>query len=99
MSSNPPPPITPNTNTNTNSTPNASNNSRVNVVTQPSQLTQEFDLVSTPQQGQRNLNDDEHDDFQLEHLLEHGHQTNHTPIMDLSTIPRYPTPKNLSPDV
>ena len=53
MSSNTPPPITPNTNTNANFTPDDNPPPRVNAVTQASQLTQEFDLVSTPAQ-QRN---------------------------------------------
>ena len=56
MSSNTPPPITPNTNTNDNVTPDHNHPPTVNVVTQASQLTQEFDPVSTPAQ-QRNRKD------------------------------------------
>ena len=93
-----PPPITPNINTNPNSSQDDSNRPQVNVVTQPSQLTQEFELISTPAQ-QRNHNnlEDDHEDFQLEHLLEHCNSTQ-TPIMAESTIPYYPTPTNPSPD-
>jgi hypothetical protein len=98
MTSNTPPPITPNINTNPDSSQDANNRPQVNVVTQPSQLTQEFDLISTPAQ-QRNSQDidDHHEDFQLEHLLEHCNST-HTPIMAESAIPHYPTPTNASPD-
>ena len=53
MSSNIPPPITPNANTNADVTPDHNHPPTVNVVTQASQLTQEIDLVSTPAQ-QRN---------------------------------------------
>ena len=71
MTSNTPPPITPNINTNPDSSQDNSNRPQVNVVTQPSQLTQEFELISTPaQQRNRNNLKDDHEDFQLEHLLE-----------------------------
>ena len=56
MSSNIPPPITPNANTNADVTPDHNHPPTVNVVTQASQLTQEFDPVSTPAQ-QRNRKD------------------------------------------
>ena len=98
MTSNPPPPITPNINTNPDSSQDDSNRPQVNVVTQPSQLTQEFELVSTPAQQRNNNNlDDDHEDFQLEHLLEHCNTTQ-TPIMAESAIAHYPTPTNPSPD-
>ena len=98
MTSNTPPPITPNINTNPDSSQDDSNRPQVNVVTQPSQLTQEFELISTPAQ-QRNHNnlEDDHEDFQLEHLLEHCNSTQ-TPIMAESAIHYYPTPTNPSPD-
>ena len=93
MSSNTPPPITPNTTTNADFTPDHTNHPpKVNVVTQASQLTQEFDLVvSTPAQ-QRNRNDlrDEFIDFQDEYILEHTN-TESTPMMEQSTVvPHYP---------
>jgi hypothetical protein len=99
MSSNTPPHITPITNTNTNTSPNDANTPQVNVVTQPTQLSQEFDLISTPShhRNQSTNFEDEHDDFQIEHLLEHCNST-HTPIMAESTIPHFPTPTNQSPD-
>ena len=50
MSSNPPPPITPNTNTNADFTPDDTTAPTVPVVTQASQLAHEFDLVSRPTQ-------------------------------------------------
>ena len=56
MSSNTPPPITPNTNTNADFTHDDNHPPTVNVVTQASQLAHEFDLVSTPTQ-QMNRND------------------------------------------
>ena len=67
MTSNTPPPITPNINTNPDSSQDDSNRPQVNVVTQPSQLTQEFELISTPaQQRNRNNLEDDHEDFQLD---------------------------------
>ena len=48
MSSNTPPPITPNTNTNADFVPDHKHPPTQNVVTQANQLTQEFDLVSKP---------------------------------------------------
>ena len=89
MSSNPPPPpITPNANTNANFTPDDNAPPRVDVVTQASQLTQEFNLVSTPAAQQRNRNNlrEEFLDFQEEHILEHAN-TETTPIMEPSTVP------------
>ena len=81
MTSNTPPPITPNINTNPNSLQDNSNRPQVNVVTQASQLTQEFDLISTPAQQRNPQNiEDDYADFQLEHLLEHCDSTQ-TPIM------------------
>ena len=50
MSSNTPIPITPNTNTNAYFVPNHNHPPTENVMTQASQLTQEFDLVSKPAQ-------------------------------------------------
>ena len=100
MSSNPPPPpITPNANTNANFTPDDNAPPRVDVVTQASQLTQEFNLVSTPAAQQRNRNNlrEEFLDFQEEHILEHAN-TETTPIMEPSTVPHFPTPTNHSPD-
>ena len=60
MTSNTPPPITPNINTNPDSLQDDSNRPQVNVVSQPRQLTQAFVLISTPAQ-QRNHNNLEHD--------------------------------------
>ena len=99
MSSNPPPPITPNTTTNPYFTPDDNTAPTVPVVTQASQLVHEFDLVSTPTQ-QRNRNDlrEEFVDFQEEeYILEHTNPET-TPIMEPSTVPHFPTPTNLSPD-
>ena len=56
MTSNAPPPITPNINTNPDSSQDDSNRPQVNVVTQSSQLTQEFKLISKPAQ-QRSTRD------------------------------------------
>ena len=50
MSSNPPPPITPNTNTNANFAHDDNTAPTVPVVTQASQLAHQFDLVSKPTQ-------------------------------------------------
>ena len=98
MTSNTPPPITPNINTNPDSLQDDSNRPQVNVVTQPSQLTQEFKLISTPAQQRNSQNiEDDHEDFQLEHLLEHCDSTQ-TPIMAESVIAYYPTPTNPLPD-
>ena len=70
----------------------------VNVVTQASQLTQEFDLVSTPAQ-RRNRNDlrDEFNDLQDEYILEHMN-TESMPMMEPLTEPDYPTQTNQLPD-
>ena len=59
MSSNTPPAITPNTNTDADFTPDDNHPPTANVVTQASELTQEFDLVSTPaaQRNRNNLSD------------------------------------------
>ena len=74
MSSNTPPPITPNTNTDADFAPDDNHPPTANVVTQASELTQEFDLVSTPA-AQRNRNNlrEEFLDFQEEeyYILEH----------------------------
>ena len=100
MTSNTPPPITPDINTNPDSSQDNSNRPQVNVVTQPSQLTQEFKLISTPaqQRNRNNLLEDDHEDFQLEHILVEHCNSTQTPIMAESTIPHYPTPTNHSPD-
>ena len=50
MSSNTPPPITPNTNTNTDDSHDDTTALTVPVVTQASQLAHQFDLVSKPTQ-------------------------------------------------
>ena len=98
MSSNPPPPIsTPNANMNADFTPPDDNLAppRVNVVTQASQLTQEFNLVSTPAQ-QRNRNNlrEEFLDFQEEEILEHANTETMPRIVEplSSTVPHFPTP-------
>ena len=100
MSSNPPPPITPNTNTNADFTPDDTTAPTVPVVTQASQLAHEFDLVSTPTQ-QMNRNDLREaflDIQEEEYILEHANLET-TPIMEPSTVPRFfPTPTNISPD-
>ena len=99
MSSNTPPAITPNTNTDADFTPDDNHSPTANVVTQASELTQEFDLVSTPAaQRNRNTLSDEFMDYQdHEHILEHAN-TETTPIMEPSTVVYYPTPTNASPD-
>ena len=69
------------------------------VVTQASQLSEEFDPVSTPKQ-QRSIHNLEEDlmDFQEEHILEHANIES-TPIMaPSSTIAYFPTPTNSLPD-
>ena len=99
MSSNPPPPITPNTNTNADFTPDDTTAPTVPVVTQASQLAHEFDLVSTPTQ-QMNRNDLREaflDIQEEEYILEHANLET-TPIMAASTVPYFPTPTNPSPD-
>ena len=98
MSSNRPPPISPNTNPNTDGTHDDNTAPSVPVVTQASQSSEEFDPVSTPQQQRiRHIHTEDLMDFQLEHLLEHAN-TESTPIMAPSTVPRFPTPTNRSPD-
>ena len=98
MSSNHPPPISPNTNPNTDSTHDDNTAPTVPVVTQASQSNEEFDPVSTPQQqrSRHNLTEDLMD-FQEEYILEHANNES-TPIMAPSTVPYLPTPTNLSPD-
>ena len=99
MSSNTPPPITPNTNTDADFSHDDNNPPTANVVTQASQLAHEFDLVSTPaaQTTRHNLNDEFMDYQDHECILEHAN-TDTTPIMEPSTVPYYPTPTNASPD-
>ena len=77
MSSNTPPPITPNTNTDADFTPDEDNHPpTANVVTQASELTQEFDLVSTPaaQTNRNNLSEEFMDYQDHEYILEHANQ-------------------------
>ena len=101
MSSNPPPPITPNTSMNANFMPDDSTTApTVPVVTQASQLAHEFNLISTPTE-QRNRNDLREaflDIQEEEYILEHANlQT--TPIMALSTtVAHFPSPTNPLPD-
>ena len=98
MSSNRPPPISPNTNPNTDGTHDDNTTPTVPVVTQASQSSEEFDPLSTPQQQRiRHIHTEDLMDFQEEHLLEHAN-TESTPIMAPSTVPRFPTPTNRSPD-
>ena len=99
MSSNTPPPITPNTNTDADFSHDDNHPPTANVVTQASQLADEFDLVSTPaaQTTRHNLNDEFMDYQDHECILEHAN-TDTTPIMEPSTVPYYPTPTNASPD-
>ena len=102
MSSNNPPPITPNTNTDAAFTPDDNHPPTANVVTQPSELSQEFDLVSTPaaQRSRKNNLREEFMDYQDdEYILEHAIAET-TPIMEPSTVAYYPsTPTNASPDI
>ena len=80
-------------------TPNHNHPPTVNVVTQASELTQEFDLVSTPE-AQRNRNNlsDEFMDYQDHEYILELVNTETTPIMEPSTVVYYPTPTNASPD-
>ena len=74
MSSNTPPPITPNTNTDADFTPDDNYPPTANVVTQASELTQEFDLISTPaaQTNRNNLSEEFMDYQDHEYILEHA---------------------------
>ena len=99
MSSNTPPPITPNTNTDANFTHDDNYPPTANVVTQASQLAHEFNLVSTStqQMNRNNLREAFLDIQEEEYILEHANLKT-TPIMAPSTVAYFPTPMNPSPD-
>ena len=101
MSSNPPPPITPNTNTNADFSPDGTPTApTVPVVTQASQLAHEFDLVSTPTDQRRNRNNlrEAFLDIQEEEYIREHANLQTTPIMAPSTVAHFPTPTNALPN-
>ncbi len=93
MPPDPPPPTTPRRNSNILFTPDNSQPTTFNVVTQPSQLTQDFDSVSTPV---RQAESDQQY-YTETWLLDHAN-SNVTPIVEPSNVPHYPTPTTDSPD-
>ena len=94
MPPDPPPPTTPRRNLNILFTPDNSQPTTFNVVTQPSQLTQDFDSVSTPV---RQAESDQQY-YTETWLLDHAN-SNVTPIVEPSNVPHYyPTPTTDSPD-
>jgi hypothetical protein len=94
MSTNQPPPTTPNNESNSQTTPSNQNTSHIPVVTQPSQLTQEFNAASdTPAREEIH---NQHHTYSHDWLIEHA-ETNPSPILEPSRVPLFPTPTNHSP--
>ena len=89
MSSDPPPPITPNVDSNPLVTPANRNPSHIPVVTQPTQLTQEFNsAIDTPARDEiRN----QQNTFTQDWLIEHA-ESNPLPVLEPSRVPLFPTP-------
>ena len=94
MSSDPPPPITPNVDSNPLLTPANRNPSNIPVVTQPTQLTQAFDApIDTPARDE--IRNQQHT-FTQDWLVEHA-ESNPSPLLEPSRIAPFPTPTIYSP--
>ena len=94
MSSDPPPPITPNVDSNPLLTPANRNPSNIPVVTQPTQLTQAFDApIDTPARDE--IRNQQHT-FTQDWLIEHA-ESNPLPVLEPSRMPHYLTPTIHSP--
>ena len=94
MSSDPPPPITPNGPTDILNTPINQQRSTVPLVTQPTQLTQEFNsAIDTPARDE--IRNQQHT-FTQDWLIEHA-ESNPSPVLEPSRVPLFPTPTIHSP--